>query len=377
MVLLALLCGCIASAAQTASRQVSPGPRAVGLLQFDDKGKVHLVPVVIMFNGEFYDASAYKATPVPMALEPETVYEGIRSGESQGLFTIARARQVMGIWTAEGKWAPGGPEPEAKPRAALAPKEEEEGPPVLRRGAPKQVAPAEKPAPAPAPDEKPPAKVGGPSQPVEPEERPVLKHGRPESQMQADEMTDSRGTAMWTTVTTIPAVSDAKVIEPRSYHYLLKGDEEQELRTKMLALAAQQLNGTTAKPAKAKTAAAKPPQLQDVKFEAYDPSSNNEPVFVLSASLPAKTATGKDARRYLVLVARQDIYSEMHVAFYKISEPQHLDSQPRFELIDVVDADGDGYGEMLFRRTTDSGHAYSVYRVIGNQLWPIFEGAPQ
>ncbi len=368
---------------------MSPGPRAVGLLQFDDKGKVHLVPVVIMMNGEFYDASVYKATPVPMALEDGTVYEGIRTGESQGLFTITRPRQVMGIWTAEGNWEPGGPKPEAKPRAPLAPKDEpESGPPVLRRGAPKpeQKAPQPPPAKTPetkAPDTKPPEEskpvtIGGTkSEPLEPAERPVLKHGVPATQMKADDATDSRGTAAWKTVTTIPAVSDAKVIEPRSYHYPLKGDEEQELRDKMLELAAQQVNGgASAKAAKSKTKPAKP-QFEDVEFEAFDPSSNNEPVYVLSASLPAPTPKGKEAKRYLVLVARQDIYADFHVAFFRISDPQHLDSSPRFELIDAVDADGDGYAELLFRRTSDAGHAYSVYRVIGNQLWPIFEGTPQ
>ena len=364
---------------------MSPGPRAVGLLQFDDKGKVHLVPVVIMMNGEFYDASIYKATPVPMALEDGTVYEGIRTGESQGLFTISQPRQVMGIWTAEGNWEPGGPKPEVK-RAPLAPRDEpESGPPVLRRGVPKPeqkepAPPAKAPAEIKPPEASKPITVGGESKvPLEPEERPVLKHGAPATQMKADEVTDSRGTAVWNTVTTIPAVSDAKVIEPRSYHFLLKGDEEQELRDKMLELAAQQVNKadtSAAKGAKPKARPAKP-RFDDVKFQAFDPASNNEPVYVLSASLPASTPKGKETKRYLTLVARQDIYADFHVAFFRISEPQHLESSPRFELIDAVDADGDGYAELLFRRTSDAGHAYSVYRVIGNQLWPVFEGTPQ
>jgi hypothetical protein len=47
---------------------------------------------------------------------------------------------------------------------------------------------------------------------------------------------------------------------------------------------------------------------------------------------------------------------------------------PRYDFIDVVDADGDGRGELLFRRVSDSASAFSVYRVIGQQLWPLFEG---
>jgi hypothetical protein len=42
------------------------------------------------------------------------------------------------------------------------------------------------------------------------------------------------------------------------------------------------------------------------------------------------------------------------------------------ELIDAVDADGDGRGELLFRRTFD-GSAYAIYRVTADGLWPLFE----
>src|SRR5437879_3008322 len=54
---------------------VSKGPRALGLLQLAPNGKAHLVPVCIMVDGRFYDASIYKADPVPMALASGTVYD--------------------------------------------------------------------------------------------------------------------------------------------------------------------------------------------------------------------------------------------------------------------------------------------------------------
>jgi len=46
------------------------------------------------------------------------------------------------------------------------------------------------------------------------------------------------------------------------------------------------------------------------------------------------------------------------------------------ELIDAVDADGDGRGDLLFRRTSDSGSSYAIYRATADQLWPLFEGTP-
>ena len=67
------------------------GPRALGLIELPAKGKPHFIPIAILVNGTFYDASAYKADPVPMALWSETVYEGLRTGVSQGLFTVTNA----------------------------------------------------------------------------------------------------------------------------------------------------------------------------------------------------------------------------------------------------------------------------------------------
>jgi hypothetical protein len=49
---------------------------------------------------------------------------------------------------------------------------------------------------------------------------------------------------------------------------------------------------------------------------------------------------------------------------------------PKYEFIDAVDADGDARGELLFRLTSDAGTAYNIYAVIGDRLWPLFEGRP-
>src|SRR5580698_7881701 len=79
--------------AQSSSRtRKLTGPRALGLLEISPSGKVTLLPIVIMIDGEFYDASAYKAAPVPLALYTDTVYEGMKTGVSQGLFTVTTAQ---------------------------------------------------------------------------------------------------------------------------------------------------------------------------------------------------------------------------------------------------------------------------------------------
>src|SRR5579863_10439530 len=90
-------------------------PRAVGLLQLNSGGKATLIPIVIRIDGRFYDASVYKADPVPMALESGTVYEAERAGDSQGLFTVNGALHSKNpgsanLWVGTGSYLPRGAE---------------------------------------------------------------------------------------------------------------------------------------------------------------------------------------------------------------------------------------------------------------------------
>ena len=61
----------------------------------------------------------------------------------------------------------------------------------------------------------------------------------------------------------------------------------------------------------------------------------------------------------------------------EVTDQRHLDEFPRLELIDAVDVDGDGRGELLFREISDAGTAWAVYRAAADQLYPLFEGKPQ
>jgi hypothetical protein len=192
----------------------------------------------------------------------------------------------------------------------------------------------------------------------------------------------------------IPAISDAGGPDPRPYSYDLKSDEEQRYRKAMLALATDailaRVKQTTpvladSKPSgRASSAhrAMKTPQpaFDSVQFRAFDLWNTNEPVFVLNAEahMPKTSATenSADLPYYITLVAKKDIYSDLHKLYTGVTDPRHLDETPRLELIDAVDADGDGRGELLFRRISDRGTTWGVYRAGADQMFPLFEGMP-
>src|SRR6202165_1801368 len=109
-------------------------PRALGLVQLSPKGKARLTPIAIMVDGKFYDAGSYKAAPVPMALDFGIVYEGFRSGVSQGVFTITQPGQLNHVWIAEGTWLPAGMKaPEKSKKYSTPVIEDKDAPPVLHR----------------------------------------------------------------------------------------------------------------------------------------------------------------------------------------------------------------------------------------------------
>ncbi len=91
---------------------------------------------------------------------------------------------------------------------------------------------------------------------------------------------------------------------------------------------------------------------------------------------PAGATEGSEEPKEITLIARTNLEGELQKLFFSQTDSRHLDVTPRMELIDAVDADGDGRGELLFQRRSDTGSAYAIYRVTADGLWPLFEGTP-
>jgi len=458
---------------QSGRKAPDPGPRAVGLVQLSTKGKARLIPIVIMIDGKFFDAGSYKAAPVPMALDFGVIYEGFKTGVSQGLFTITQPGQLNHNWIAEGTWLPEGAKAPEKTKKYAPPviddDDSKSGRPVLHRrkeGAADKDEPKSSPSTSPttatnsapaspnstgsAPSATSSSPSGGststssapsgsangsastskstdsskPSsstssttrasasdeEPISDPNRPILRRGKPDPNAHHEAFVNFDDAAPATSKTAsdkgaapasdtasfqiFPAVSDAKGPDPRPYIYDLKPAEEAIYRNKMLDLAAT-LVRTNARP-KATTASSSPTkrpshnptsgngpgngkdQFEDVRLRVFDLSYSNEPTLVLSARtpLPPAGAPASQVPQEITLVAKTDLEGDLHKLFFAQTDSHHLDVSPRMELIDAVDADGDGRGELLFRQTSDAGSGYAIYRVAADKLWPLYEGTP-
>ena len=475
-------------------RKKDAGPRAVGLIQLGTNGKASIVPIAILINGKFWDASVYKADPVPMALDSGVVYEGERTGNSLGLFTVGSALHSNNPnaaipWLGTGVWRANGTEPAvkvlkadgapvgigsddapprltrdtspAKPAAGppgnTAPSSSSGGsssgskpssssgdePPRLSKGnsapssdepptltrpstppASDQTKPTDsKPSDSKQSDSKPDDSKASEKKPARPNvpasdsgateaNRPILRRGKPAESFADQDIpgyslpgvkpakdTSAKvveAAAANKDVQLIPAISDAAGPEPKSFAFEWIPGEEADRRKQMVDLAKDQVRAYVA--AKSKTevaatsshagpkkrgAAAKPPDpiLENMQMVAYDVWNSNQPVLILSAQahMPPSAASSEssqsnsDMTYWVVLVAYPDIYHNLHKLYIGITDKFHLDMTPRLELIDAVDADGDGRGELLFRETSDMGTGWVFYRVTADKLWKLFD----
>ena len=117
--------------------------------------------------------------------------------------------------------------------------------------------------------------------------------------------------------------------------------------------------------------------VTDYDLRAFDLDFSNSPTLVLTAKVPApsaKPAGGGEFDYFVTVVARVDINGQAQKIFSSVTDNNHLDAFPRLEIIDALDADANGRGDLLFRQHSDSGVSYALYRVYPYQMVKIFEG---
>lgn len=379
---LLLLLAVLTIARSSAQRQTPHKLRATALLELttSPKGIIssRLTPIVILDDGRFYDASIYKARPRPMAAEIGVVYEAQKTGVPVGYVTITGAANNGGLWTAMGKWQSA--QQLAKKEAPTpTPANHEDDRPILHRGDTSSASAVASPSPTPSPET-----TATPEPEPEDPGRPVLRRRAPGAETSSTPEPSPTATPQASPTPkliatppgtqTMVAVSDNQPSDERSFAYQWKPGEEQEMDKKMRRLALAQLPP--------ENAALEDNALQNVVIRSFDLDLTNEPVMVLTAEIPGsyltpgkKSAPSKFVSRYITLIARGDYEQNLQRLAVSITDSSRLDVAPRLELIDAVDVDGDGYGELLFREYGFDQKQFVVYGVGRGTVTKLFEGA--
>jgi hypothetical protein len=377
--LLLLLCA-VAFIVAVAQRRKPHTLRATAVLEVttDSAGIMvtRVVPVTILDEGGFHDASIYKATPQPMALDKGIVYEAQTSGTPIGYATILSSTNNNNKgWTALGKWQLA----EAKKAPTPPPAASGDDRPVLHRG-------DATPTPTPSSTGSGQSTVDNtPASAPEDADRPVLRRRSPEKP--APEATPQPSPAP--TEGAVPAakprvftpgtktyvgVSDNESTDTRSFDFKWKAGEEQAMETKMRKLALAQLPRENAQ--------LNANSLKNVVMRSFDLDLSNDAVIVLSAEIPGsyltsggKGSPGKFISRYVTVIARVDFEGVPQKLASSVTDSSRLDVAPRLELIDAVDVDGDGLAELLFREYSFDEKSFIVYGVGRSTVTKVFEGA--
>jgi hypothetical protein len=118
-------------------------------------------------------------------------------------------------------------------------------------------------------------------------------------------------------------------------------------------------------------------EVPDGDLRAFDLDYSNSPTFVFMGTLPvagAKAFRSGGFNYYVTLVAHEDINGAPILIFSSVTDSNHLDAFSRMEIIDAVDANANGRGDLLFREYSDTGISYSLYRVYPYDMRKLFEG---
>jgi hypothetical protein len=395
------------------TRKEHKGPRAIAVIEFPQTAKEgqttvkfapRLIPAIILNEGRYFDADAYRATPVPWAIQPGTVYEAREAGESKGLFTIQRAASDANKnWIATGMWDSAeaiAARAEAKRKAGEAKKAREAalkeqakdtGPPKLHRGGPDPKQPAPKPVPPTPPPtdddpDRPRMRRGASDEstasarPQAPEaadpDAPELKRGKPAANsplVTAPPPPPKQSPLQLANNKLMAAISDATPDDDRSFLFMWKPEEHERLTGLMENLAQAELaSGTEGDTTREQSKRpAKKAVLENVQVRAFDPATNNEALLILTATSPVQRKEGL-FNRYVTLVAHVDLDNLPHKLFSSVTDDDHLDTVGILQLVDAVDSDGDGRAEFLFRRLGKYEQKFELYRPYGTQLLKLF-----
>jgi hypothetical protein len=412
------------------AKSAIPAATTAAPSQLDPPKEARLVPVSIFYAGAYQDAGVFLSQPTPLALQADTVYDLEVAGDPAGTFTLQSASRRNDAWLAAGNYKPVPPPKPFKPNVhiALGPTADDDSDrPVLKRRHVDADTPASTPASASGPAAASAPKTEGPVGSDDPD-RPKL-HRAPAAQTAAttsSEPTSTNPAENKPGSATNPkssddylnpeddksrphirrgtyteqnpplpsllgnpadlrqtvAVSDAAHTDEHPFKHEWNNDDERDRAQKaMQQLAVAQMDAWQKKLPAAKPPASvgrKPgrrmaapatPDLTAIQFAAFDLSYQDEPTYVFNA----QTSDTGLAQIFVTVVARPDIYGNLQVIFSSVTNGAELSLNPRYRLVDAVDANGDGRAELLMESRNLDGRRFLLLDVYRGQAEKVFE----
>lgn len=260
--------------------------------------------------------------------------------------------------------------------------------PTLKKSPDSSTAPAtSSPAAAPANDGSTSAASLGSSPDERDPNRPLLRYGKPKTETSASEpaLPVEPSAAMGGTQAKLmmgpmgrrsyPAVSDAGPYQTRSFLYVMSPAERADKLEQMHLLAMDAIRKFIVQ--RKTPAIPKNATITDDDLRIFDLEASNSPTLVFTGTLPVpgvKTLRAAEFKYFVTVVAHEDIDGAPIQIFSSVTNSNYLDAFPRMEIIDAVDADANGRGDLLFRQYSDGGISYSLYRVYPFDMRKIFQG---
>jgi hypothetical protein len=395
--------------------------RALGIIQQLPNGTNRLFPVSIYHDGQYYDARFYYAKPVPMSLYDQTEYIALSDGMPVGKFVVHTAQQIpdSAVWWGIGDWKPSTASDSAdagsKP-VLLKPGSKDDDRPVLKKpGSEDKSTSVDKKSDTktaasdsnggfkPDSDDDRPIlqkpKDGGKPQPqvtditgvkshVDPAEndpdRPVLGRKQPVQNDQPISLVAPKRVEKGAKY--LVAISDSAAMNNRPYDYDTSPSEKAKWTVEMTNMAMDALRkyaGT-----QTNTPLAVNAKFAETGLRAFDLDYSNAPYLIFTGRIDPTMETPRPTRKkgeqqappaqlatfYVTVVARLNSQDQLNQLLAMPTDSLHLDLNPRLDLIDAVDANGDNRAELLFRKTTDSGGSYVLYQMTPFQMTQVFEG---
>lgn len=405
--------------ARPRARKPHTGPRAIAVLENiptqkagQESTRYRILPVAIWYQGQYYDASIYKASPIPMALQAEVTYDVERGGEPLGTISVGLASPDPAGWRAEGELrAASSKEPEHK--AVIGNITEAQGsderPRLHRPGASASNSSTTAAPPTPAPSSSPsaisppapsPAAAQPQPEPAPPEDpnRPQLRRGKPTGTPAAATpgVTAKPNTAKpaGQRGPDLVGISDEQRDDPHIFKLQwAKADVErltttatQQAATETEKYVQQHFPQLAQAPAPRRTAnqhSTKPPEkgppapsLENVETHAFDVDFDNDPEIVVTGRRTVANADGVTHTIFVTYVTREEGGHDWRALLAYITDDTRLDEFPRLRLVDAVDTDGDGVGKFLFRESGSvdaEEQAFRIYATGPDKLRLVFD----